>query len=162
MDAIKGYVMCVLLASAVAGILKNLSSSMKSFEKYVGLVCSLVVVIMLSAPLVNIIGEISEALSGSSQSVYDGEASGDTEASGEDIIAEYYLESVESTVADMISERFSLEREDFKVVALTKEDYAVKNIVIYFYSETDTAAIEKFTENILCIETEIRSSYNEE
>ncbi len=161
MDAIKGYVMCALIASALAGILKNLSSSMKNFEKYVGLVCSLVVVIILSAPLVNIMTEIKEALSENSPPVSDEEISDDTNISGSDVMAGYYIESVENTVADIISDRFSIAREDLKIVAELDEEHALKNIIIYFYTETDTVAVENFTENILCIETEIRSLYDE-
>ena len=63
LDAIKGYVMCALMASAIAGILKNVSSGMRNFEKYIGFVCSLVVVIMLATPFVLVVSEIEELLS---------------------------------------------------------------------------------------------------
>ncbi len=162
MDAIKGYVMCALIASAVAGILKHLSSSMKGFEKYVGLVCSLVVVLLLSFPMVNIISEIKEAISESTPAPPDKESDEDDQIKGEQTMALYYIENVESTVKDLISERFSLNKDDFDVSAVLDKEYAVKNIVISIYTDTDTRAIKDFAQNTLCIKTEIRSIKEDE
>ena len=153
MDQIKGYVMCALLASAVAGILKTLSSSMRSFEKYVGLVSALVVVVILSAPLVSVISEINGALAEDFPDISDTEE-GITD--GKEAVASYYIKSVESTVKDIISKRFKLSDESFDVSAQLGEDYSVEGIVIYLYTDTDATLIKAFTENILCIKTEIR------
>ncbi len=161
MEMVKGYVMCALVASAIAGILKSLSSSMRGFEKYVGLVCSLVVIILLSFPIVTVISEINEAIS-ESTSVGENNDPSDNIQNGEEIMAEYYVKSVESTLCDIISERFSIDKKDFEVLVTLNNTNAVEKIIITLYSEVDTNAIKDFTQNALCIKTEIRSAQNNE
>ncbi len=163
MEAIKSYVMCALMASAVAGILKNVSSGMRSFEKYIGLVCSLSVVIMLAVPFVSVVSEIDKALSDDSSSLDEKEESDSDNADSElydKTITTYYAKAVENSLASIITSKFLMDREDFKVSAnLTKDkngNYRIEEIVIFLYSDIDSAQIEYYTENILCIETEIR------
>ena len=119
-------------------------------------------IFILSVPLVNIISEVGEAISENIPTLSDKETGEDNESKGEQIMATYYVESVESTVKDLISERFSLDSADFKVSAMLGEDYGVKNVTIYLYTDADVGKIKDFTQNILCIKTEIRSMQNNE
>ena len=161
MEMVKGYVMCALVASAIAGILKSLSSSMKGFEKYIGLVCSLVVIILLSFPIVTVISEINEAISESSSVGENNEPPNSTQ-NGEEMMAEYYVKSVESTLSDIIAERFSIDKKDFEVLVTLDGSNSVEKITVTFYSEVDAKAIKDFTQNVLCIKTEIRSAQKNE
>ena len=165
LDAIKGYVMCALMASAISGILKSISSEMRSFEKYIGFVASLAVVVMLAAPFVSIVGEIEKALEENSFSEEEnGENSEEnsTDETYDKTASAYYAKAVENSIESIILSKFSLKSEDFEVKANLEKDkngnLSVKEIIIVLHSDIDTEEIKYYTEKILCLNTEIRRS----
>lgn len=162
MDAVKGYVMCVLLASAIAGILKNLSSGMRGFEKYVGLVCSLAVVMILATPLAGIVSDIREVISDDISSPNKENLPEENETSAKEVMAGYLADSLKETVRSLVCEKFSLSNEDISVSTEFNEDYSVKKIILVVYSDISEIELKSFAENILCISTEIRKEDNKD
>ena len=163
MEAIKGYVMCALMAAVISGILKNLSSEMRSFDKYITFVSSLVVIIMLPTPFVSIVAEVDKSLDEDSFLV-DKEEDKDTEDSElyDKTVTAYYAKAVENSVSSILSSKFSLENEDFKVKATLEKDkkgnLAIKEVIIFLYSDIKVEEIEYYTEKILGLKTEIMRS----
>ena len=163
MEAIKGYVMCALMASAVSGILKCVSAGMRNYEKYIGFVCSLTVVIMLATPFISVISEVRDALSGGYEFFYEKESvDSDDRNDYEKTATGYYAKAVENSVTSIITSKFSLDNDDIRVIADITSDksgnYRIEKIIIVLYRDIDTSQIEYYLENILCIETEIRRS----
>lgn len=164
MEAIKGYVMCALIASVISGILKNLSSEMRSFDKYITFVSSLVVVIMLATPFVSIVAEVNKSLDGNYFSQNEEENNEDTEDSElyDKTLTQYYAKAVENSVSSILSSKFTLDNEDFKVKATLEKDKSgnlnIKEVIIFLYDDINIEEIEYYTEKILCLETEIRRS----
>lgn len=164
MEAIKGYVMCALIASVISGILKNLSSEMRSFDKYITFVSSLVVIIMLATPFVSIAFEVDKSLDGNYFSSNEEENDKDTEDSElyDKSFTAYYAKAVENSVSSILSSKFSLDNEDFKVKATLEKDKSgnltIKEVIIFLYDDINIDEIEYYTEKILCLETEIRRS----
>lgn len=163
MEAIKGYVMCALIASVISGILKNLSSEMRSFDKYITFVSSLVVIIMLATPFISVVAEIDRSLTENSFSSSENEENGkDTEDSElyDKTVTAYYAKAVENSVSSMLSSKFSLENDDFKVKATLEKDkkgnLAIKEVIIFLYDDVNVEEIEYYTEKILGLKTEIR------
>ena len=164
MEAIKGYVMCALIASVISGILKNLSSEMRSFDKYITFVSSLVVIIMLATPFVSIVAEVNKSLDGNYFSQNEEENDKDTEDSElyDKTLTQYYAKTVENSVSSILSSKFSLDNEDFKVKATLEKDKSgnltIKEVIIFLYEDINIDEIEYYTEKILCLKTEIRRS----
>ncbi len=164
MEAIKGYVMCALIASVISGILKNLSSEMRSFDKYITFVSSLVVIIMLATPFVSIAFEVDKSLDGNYFSPNEEENDKDTEDSElyDKTLTQYYAKAVENSVSSILSSKFSLDNEDFKVKATLEKDKSgnltIKEVIIFLYDDINIDEIEYYTEKILCLKTEIRRS----
>lgn len=164
MDAIKGYVMCALMAAVISGILKNLSSEMRSFDKYITFVSSLVVIIMLATPFVSIVAEVDKSLDEDSFLPSEEENNKDTEDSElyDKTVTAYYAKAVENSVSSILSSKFSLENEDFKVKATLEKDkkgnLAIKEVIIFLYSDIKVEEIEYYTEKILGLKTEIMRS----
>ena len=164
MEAIKGYVMCALIASVISGILKNLSSEMRSFDKYITFVSSLVVIIMLATPFVSIVAEVNKSLDGNYFSQNEEEKNEDTEDSElyDKTLTQYYAKAVENSVSSILSSKFSLDNEDFKVKATLEKDKSgnltIKEVIIFLYDDINIEEIEYYTEKILCLGTEIRRS----
>ena len=164
MEAIKGYVMCALIASVISGILKNLSSEMRSFDKYITFVSSLVVIIMLATPFVSIVAEVNKSLDGNYFSQNEEEKNEDTEDSElyDKTLTQYYAKAVENSVSSILSSKFSLDNEDFKVKATLEKDKSgnltIKEVIIFLYNDINIDEIEYYTEKILCLKTEIRRS----
>ena len=163
MESIKGYVMCALMASAVAGILKCVSSGMRNYEKYIGFVCSLTVVIMLATPFISMISDVYDALSDRYDSFYEKESvDSDDRNDYEKTATGYYAKAVENSVTSIITSKFSLDNDDIRVIADITSDksgnYRIEKIIIVLYRDIDTSQVEYYLKNILCIETEIRRS----
>ena len=164
MEAIKGYVMCALIAAVISGILKNLSSEMRSFDKYITFVSSLVVIIMLATPFVSIVAEVDKSLDKNSFLPSEEENNKDTEDSElyDKTVTAYYAKAVENSVSSILSSKFSLENEDFKVKATLEKDkkgnLAIKEVIIFLYSDIKVEEIEYYTEKILGLKTEIMRS----
>ncbi|MBQ2252254.1 MAG: hypothetical protein II329_04720, partial [Clostridia bacterium] len=108
MEAIKGYVMCALMAAVISGILKNLSSEMRSFDKYITFVSSLVVIIMLATPFVSIVAEVDKSLDENSFLPSEEENNKDTEDSElyDKTVTAYYAKAVENSVSSILSSKF--------------------------------------------------------
>ena len=164
MDAIKGYVMCALMAAVISGILKNLSSEMRSFDKYITFVSSLVVIIMLATPFVSIVAEVDKSLDENSFLPSEEENNKDTEDSElyDKTVTAYYAKAVENSVSSILSSKFLLENEDFKVKATLEKDkkgnLVIKEVRIFLYSDIKVEEIEYYTEKILGLKTEIMRS----
>ena len=156
MDAIKSYIMCVLLASAASGILKNLSSGMKNFEKYVGLVCSLTLVIVLATPLSGVISDVKDVLSSDGMIAGDSQNSPETDKNSQEIMAGHVKTALEDTVNHIVWSRFDIGKADIEVNAVIEEDMSVKSIVLDLYCDSDTGAIKSYVENFTLVPTEIR------
>ena len=164
MEAIKGYVMCALMAAVISGILKNLSSEMRSFDKYITFVSSLVVIIMLATPFISIVAEVDKSLDENSFLPSEEENNKDTEDSElyDKTVTAYYAKAVENSVSSILSSEFLLENEDFKVKATLEKDkkgnLAIKEVIIFLYSDINVEEIEYYTEKILGLKTEIMRS----
>lgn len=164
MEAIKGYVMCALIAAVISGILKNLSSEMRSFDKYITFVSSLVVIIMLATPFISIVAEVDKSLDENSFLPSEEENNKDTEDSElyDKTVTAYYAKAVENSVSSILSSKFPLENEDFKVDATLEKDkkgnLAIKEVIIFLYSDIKVEEIEYYTEKILGLKTEIMRS----
>lgn len=157
MDAVKSYVMCALLAAALSGILKNISSGMKNFEKYVGLVCSLTVIIILASPLAGIISNVRDTLSSDGSLIENIQKDPSDSKNAEEIMSDKVKRALEDTIKDILCRRFALDTSDIEVSALLADDNTVQKIVINIYTDTDTLALKSYVENIMCISAEIRS-----
>ena len=160
MEAIKGYVMCALIASVISGILKNLSSEMRSFDKYITFISSLVVIIMLATPFVSIAIEVDKSLAENSFFPSEEDCKDDDDGELYDkTVTAYYAEAVKNSVASIISSKFSLDSDDFKVKASLEKDkngnLTIKEIIIFMYSDMNVEEIEYYTEKILGLKTEI-------
>ena len=149
------------MAAVISGILKNLSSEMRSFDKYITFVSSLVVIIMLATPFVSIVSEVNKSLDENSFSVGE-EGSDETEDSElyDKTITAYYAKAVENSVSSILSSKFSLENEDFTVEATLEKDkkgnLTVKEVIISLYADINVEEIKYYTEKILGLKTEIK------
>ena len=156
--------MCALIASVISGILKNLSSEMRSFDKYITFVSSLVVIIMLATPFVSIALEVDKSLDGNSFFSNEEGNNKDTEDNElyDKSLTAYYAKAVENSVSSILSSKFSLDNEDFKVKATLEKDKSgnltIKEVIILLYCDINIEEIEYYTEKILCLKTEIRRS----
>ena len=142
MNEIKGYVFCVLMASAASGILKNLSSGMKRFEKQIGFVCSLAIIVMIVSPIAKMISE-----AGNGDRLFpDISYEDDTlMPDGNDkLIAERYVTECEKSMCRILSQRFDIPTEDISVNASINDNFEIELLTYTFYTDIDTSEIEKY------------------
>lgn len=161
MDAVKSYVMCALLAASLAGILKNVSSGMRNFEKYVGLVCSLTVILILASPLTSVISSVHNAISSDGSLIGNIQKDPSEDERTHEIMSKQVKSTLEDTVEDILCRHFSLDNADIKVDAHLLEDKSVQKLVINVYSDTDISTIKNYVENIMCISAEVRREVRE-
>ncbi len=160
MEAVKGYVMCALMASALSGIIKNLSSGMRGFDKYIGFVCSLVTVIMLATPFVKILPELGKAFSESTPEIPEN-SENISEENTDKTMLRYYEKALEDSLKSIISGKFSLDKDSFTLSVKIERDengqYFVAGATLNIRSDADidTNALKKYAEEILLTKIEV-------
>ena len=119
---------------------------------------------MLATPFVSIVAEVDKSLDENSFLPSEEENNKDTEDSElyDKTVTAYYAKAVENSVSSILSSKFSLENEDFKVKATLEKDkkgnLAIKEVIIFLYSDIKVEEIEYYTEKILGLKTEIMRS----
>ena len=162
MESLKSYVICVLLAAAISGIIKTLSSGMKGFEKYVGFVASLVIILVLARPLTSVVGGALEEISKVGSVFQNSQNDPQESEKSEDIMSCHVKSALEETVKDVLCKRFGISESDIKVIAFLSDDMSVEKVVIYTVATNDLSEIESYVEKSLLISAEVRSEMNEE
>lgn len=153
MQEIKGYIFCVLMASVASGILKNLSSGMKRFERHIGFVCSLTVIVIIAVPLVEMISDAKRTDNMLPDISYEEE---NYKSDSEEIIARQYVTEAEKTIEQMISQRFDINRDLFYVQANINDTFEIDGVTVFLYTDIDTEEIKLYCKEMLGINTEIR------
>jgi hypothetical protein len=154
MNGIKEYVFCVLMASAVSGILKNLSLGMKKFEKQIGFVCSLAIIVMIVSPITKMISE-----SGDNYRLLPDLDYGESSIMPDDkdkLIAERYVSECEKSLCQILYQKFGISEEDVSVNASVNEKFEIEMLTFDFYNDIDTSEIEVYLRDLLGAKFQIR------
>ena len=115
---------------------------------------------MLATPFVSIAIEVDKSLAENSFFPSEEDCKDDDDGELYDkTVTAYYAEAVKNSVASILSSKFSLDSDDFKVKASLEKDkngnLAIKEIIIFLYSDMNVEEIEYYTEKILGLKTEI-------
>ena len=156
MDSVKSFVLCALLAAAISGVVNMLSSGMKGFEKYTGLVASLVMILVLAKPMCSLARGVMDEISSVVSDYAESEKNSQEDEKSENIASDHVRIALEETVKDILCRHFSIDGSDISISAVFADDMSVEGVVIYIGDESLSSEIESYVETSLLIPAEIK------